>query len=313
MSYLDNIGLTHFFENLKNIFVPKTIKINNKTLDSDVTLSPADIGAASSSDVTSVTNRVTTLENNANKHLDLTKTSTQTMSGALFIGGPKSTVGNAFTHQRKPTTGYIPGKNVYGAAFAVDMTGRSTFQSKSYNDSGASGVNDAVLRFSKDGIQFAKNSTTTNMPDETDYKELATQEWVTNKLTELEGSSGVLFDDKDNITYDDVVSCYNNGIPVIVKEQITNFVYYLVGITSNSYYWFVRIDENGALRGLRCSKDYSGQTVWAVRSLSKFLTLDDLTNDKTATRANIGIITLTQSEYDELSSPDEDTIYIIVG
>lgn len=237
MSYLDNNGLTHFFDNLKNIFVPKSRKINNKTLDEDVTLSPSDIGAASSSDVAGVTSRVTTLENNANKHLDLTKTTTQTMSGALFVGGPNSNVGNAYTHQRKPTSGYISGKQVYGAAFAVDTSGRSTFQSKSYNDSGASGVNDAVLRFSKDGIQFAKNSTTGNVPAETDYKELATQEWVTSQT-----SPKLIVDDYQNITFDSVQQCITQGVDVIAVRDGTH--YRLMAKYNDYIYTFTAIVRN---------------------------------------------------------------------
>lgn len=44
-NYLNKTGLQRFFNNIKNLFVPVTRKVNNKALSSDISLTPSDIGA----------------------------------------------------------------------------------------------------------------------------------------------------------------------------------------------------------------------------------------------------------------------------
>ena len=48
MKYLNNTGLSYFWNKVKNYFVPTTRKINNKALSSDVSLTASDVGALSS-------------------------------------------------------------------------------------------------------------------------------------------------------------------------------------------------------------------------------------------------------------------------
>lgn len=122
-------------------------------------------------------------------YLNKTSTANNVLQGIIQIGDANSTKGNAFTHIRKQQSGYasVTGFNVNGAAFAVAADGTASFQHKTFNNTGGDAKNDSVLRFSKaTGLQFAKNSTTTSMPVEEDYENIATENWVEGKgyLTE---------------------------------------------------------------------------------------------------------------------------------
>lgn len=138
--------------------------------------------------ITGTLSNQTDLNNALNDKLSLSKTTTQTMSGALYIGSATSNVGNAYTHQRKVTSP-ITGKSVNGAAFAVAATGEASFQHKTYNDDGSGAKNDAVLRFWKDHIQFASNTGSGATPTEDMYKELAFKEEIPTKTSELTNDS----------------------------------------------------------------------------------------------------------------------------
>lgn len=155
--YLDKGGLEHYHSLIKQ-------KINAKA-DSSALANKAD-------------------KTDLNHYLDLDKTTTQTMKGALYIGSATTNVGNAYTHQRKVTSN-ITGASVNGVAFAVAQTGEASFQHKVYDNSGGSAKNDAVLRFWKDHLQFANNTGSGNVPTEDMYKEIATQEYVDAQATPI--------------------------------------------------------------------------------------------------------------------------------
>ena len=62
--------------------VPTTRTINGKPLSEDITLAASDIGAAASGDVTTLTNRVTNVENNYVKSEDLAELTTEEIETA---------------------------------------------------------------------------------------------------------------------------------------------------------------------------------------------------------------------------------------
>lgn len=159
---------------------PTLSKVATSGSYNDLSNKPSVDGAAWGK-ITGTLSNQTDLNNALNDKLSLSKTSTQTMNGALYIGSATSNVGNAYTHQRKVTSP-ITGANVNGVAFAVAATGEASFQHKTYNDSGGGAKNDAVLRFWKDHIQFASNTGSSATPTEDMYKELATQEYVDNRI-----------------------------------------------------------------------------------------------------------------------------------
>lgn len=74
------------------------------------------------------------------------------------------------------------------------MDGTAAFMQKTYDSKGGSARNAAVLRFSEKGIQFAVNTGSATTPSEAMYKELATQEYVDQKIKEYLIQAGVLPD-----------------------------------------------------------------------------------------------------------------------
>lgn len=165
----------------------------------------------------------TALANKADKtelshYLDLNKTTTQTMKGALYIGSPTINVGNAYTHQRK-VTGSITGKNVNGVAFAVAQTGEASFQHKVYNDDGSSAKNDAVMRFWKGHLQIAFNTGSGNVPTEDMYKEIATQEYADGLIKKMPAPSGSVLQDFGIISENKSISITKSGF--LIGKAVT--------------------------------------------------------------------------------------------
>lgn len=112
-------------------------------------------------------------------------TTRQTLNSQLFIGTATNNICNAYTHIRKLDSIFdYQNRNVYGMAFAIGADSTATIQYKTYDSAGNSGINEAVIRFSKDKLQFAsRSSNISNVPIESDYQDIFYDTYTTDKLT----------------------------------------------------------------------------------------------------------------------------------
>lgn len=115
-----------------------------------------------------------------------------TLTGRIQIGNAdNNSITNAFLHQR------FANNTWNGACFAINGDGTASFQHKIYGDRFTSARNDAILRFSYNGLQFGKaasgnvaESDYKNVVLEPDLDPLKTR--LTNIETQLNGLDEVL-------------------------------------------------------------------------------------------------------------------------
>ena len=114
----------------------------------------------------------------AQNFLDKGYTGINTLAGKVQVGTASTNVNNAFTNIRNVGSSSVTGAIVNGACFSVNADGSASFQHKTYDNSGGSARNAAVLRFfgmsDKTGkLQFAVNSGNDASPSEAMYKDVS--------------------------------------------------------------------------------------------------------------------------------------------
>lgn len=89
--FLDDTGLTHLWSKIKALFVPQTRTVNGKPLDSDITLTAADIGALSADSSMPIT-LIENMDNANKKPLRSLNSGTYVLKGYFtsYEGGSES-------------------------------------------------------------------------------------------------------------------------------------------------------------------------------------------------------------------------------